>query len=80
VKKPTTIKTSAPIRRNGLMFDIPRQDEPLPKAEKEKGTGDPRSMLVIDLPDSSGLDRPDRRDPCGSQCPLRLTAAGVPVQ
>jgi hypothetical protein len=52
VKKSKPIDTPAPIRRNGLMFDIPKQGEPLPetkpakeakpKAEKIKRACDPR--------------------------------------
>jgi hypothetical protein len=33
-KKPTVVEVPAPVRRNGLMFDIPRQGEPLPEATK----------------------------------------------
>jgi hypothetical protein len=36
VKKPKVIETPAPVRRNGLMFDIPMQGEPLPEAKAVK--------------------------------------------
>jgi len=36
VKKPKVVDTPAPIRRNGLMFDIPKQGEPLPEAKPAK--------------------------------------------
>jgi hypothetical protein len=50
-KKAKVVEAPAPVRRNGLMFDIPRQGEPLPetkvkepkpKAEKIKRVCDPR--------------------------------------
>ena len=39
-KKTKTVETPAPIRRNGLMFDIPRQGEPLPEAKAEDAPKD----------------------------------------
>ncbi len=36
VKKPKIVETPAPIRRNGLRFDIPKQGEPLPKTKSTK--------------------------------------------
>ncbi len=36
VKKLKPVETPAPIRRNGLMFDIPRQGAPVPEAKQGK--------------------------------------------
>ncbi|MEO6437084.1 MAG: hypothetical protein ABIP55_15175 [Tepidisphaeraceae bacterium] len=36
VKKPLIVETPAPICRNGLMFDIPKQGEPLPEEKRQK--------------------------------------------
>ncbi len=36
LKQPKIVQTPAPIRRNGLMFDIPQQGEPLPEAKPAK--------------------------------------------
>ncbi len=35
-KKPKAIEAPAPVARNGLVFDIPKQGEPLPKTKPEK--------------------------------------------